>query len=249
MTEKKTIPKTKKRPLIYERIAKVVEEIPAIPKDKTNQGQGWNFRSIDQVCSAVHLLLAKHHIFFTPHVIAIDRQIIDRIKNDKIVGKAVLVSLSIEYNFYCADDQSCIKVGPIIGEAADQGDKASNKAMSMALKYALIQLFSIPVEIPDADAEPNPMNGNGLGDKAREIADKKTGEIPPPNEHQQHIIEMIRDRLISSAPEGLWPDPDKIANAYFSIKGSYPEDEKKVTTIAAYFAKQVQDGKLCGEAA
>jgi hypothetical protein len=40
------------------------------------------------------------------------------------------------------------------GEAMDSGDKATNKAMSAAYKYACMEVFCIPTEgTPDADAE------------------------------------------------------------------------------------------------
>jgi hypothetical protein len=44
-----------------------------------------------------------------------------------------------------AVDCSSIKA-VTIGEAMDTGDKASNKAMSTALKYACLQIFCIPTE-------------------------------------------------------------------------------------------------------
>ena len=45
---------------------------------------------------------------------------------------------------------SCV----VVGEGMDSGDKASNKAMSVALKYACFQLFMIPTEeMVDPDAE------------------------------------------------------------------------------------------------
>jgi len=40
----------------------------------------------------------------------------------------------------------------MIGEAMDSGDKSANKAMSTALKYALMQAFLIPTEeLKDSD--------------------------------------------------------------------------------------------------
>jgi hypothetical protein len=57
----------------------------------------------------------------------------------------------IEFRFYHRDGSfvSCVTTG----EAMDSGDKACNKAMSAALKYALIVEFCIPEEDPDADTE------------------------------------------------------------------------------------------------
>jgi hypothetical protein len=40
----------------------------------------------------------------------------------------------------------------VIGEGMDSGDKASNKAMAVAHKYAIIQVFAIPTE-DDKDPE------------------------------------------------------------------------------------------------
>ena len=42
----------------------------------------------------------------------------------------------------------------VIGEGMDPGDKATNKALSIAFKYACFQLFCIPTEeMRDPDAE------------------------------------------------------------------------------------------------
>jgi hypothetical protein len=42
----------------------------------------------------------------------------------------------------------------VVGEAMDSGDKATNKAMSAAFKYACMEVFCIPTEgTPDADQD------------------------------------------------------------------------------------------------
>jgi hypothetical protein len=63
------------------------------------------------------------------------------------------VTIMMEYDFF-AEDGSKVTVGPIPAEGLDSGDKATNKALSAALKYALIQTFSIPTEdMAEADLE------------------------------------------------------------------------------------------------
>ena len=59
--------------------------------------------------------------------------------------------LKIKYTMFAPDGSnvSCT----VIGEGMDSGDKASNKAMSVAMKYAMFQLFFIPTEAVDPDAE------------------------------------------------------------------------------------------------
>jgi hypothetical protein len=60
--------------------------------------------------------------------------------------------LTIKYTLFAPDGSnvSCV----VVGEGMDSGDKASNKAMSVALKYACFQLFMIPTEeMIDPDSE------------------------------------------------------------------------------------------------
>jgi predicted RNA-binding protein with PIN domain len=59
-----------------------------------------------------------------------------------------------DFKFICpgADTDWTSVTVTTIGEAADTSDKATNKAMSAALKYALIQTFSVPTkDMDDAD--------------------------------------------------------------------------------------------------
>ena len=60
--------------------------------------------------------------------------------------------LKVRYTFYAEDGTSVSAV--VIGEGMDSGDKASNKAMAIAMKYAFFQVFCIPTEeMKDPDAE------------------------------------------------------------------------------------------------
>jgi hypothetical protein len=59
-----------------------------------------------------------------------------------------LLPLSIAF---VADDGSSVEC-VTVGEAMDSGDKSSNKAMSAAMKYALLEVFCVPTE-DDNDTE------------------------------------------------------------------------------------------------
>ena len=52
--------------------------------------------------------------------------------------------LKIRYTMYAPDGSNVSAV--VIGEGMDRGDKASNKAMAVGLKYACFQMFMIPTE-------------------------------------------------------------------------------------------------------
>lgn len=137
---------------IFESITAIMQEIPAIGKEKKNQQQGFKYRGIDDVMNTLQPILSKHKVFVVPEVIDQARE--ERVTNK---GGTILYSmLKIRYTFYAEDGTSVSAV--VIGESMDSGDKASNKAMAIAMKYAFFQVFCIPTEeMNDPDAEtPNP---------------------------------------------------------------------------------------------
>lgn len=132
---------------IYELIGQAMKEVGAIGKDSTNAQQGFKYRGIDAVYNALNPVMAKYGLFICPEIIEQRRE--ERTTKN---GTALTYSvLTIKYTVFAPDGSnvSCT----VIGEGMDSGDKASNKAMSVAMKYAMFQLFFIPTEAVDPDAE------------------------------------------------------------------------------------------------
>lgn len=120
-----------------------------ISKDRKNQQQGYSFRGIDDVYNALAPLLAEHHLCILPRCIA--RDCIERVTAK---GTAIFyVTVEAEFDFVSSEDGSMHTV-KTFGEAMDSADKATNKAMSAAYKYAAFQAFAIPTE-GDNDADAN----------------------------------------------------------------------------------------------
>jgi hypothetical protein len=72
---------------------------------------------------------------------------------------------TIKYTFYAEDGSSVSAT--VIGEGMDSGDKATNKAMSIAFKYACFQVFCIPTEeMKDPDADTPEESRSVLSQKA-----------------------------------------------------------------------------------
>lgn len=133
---------------IYESITKIMEEVPAIGKDKVNKQQGFKFRGIDDVMNALQPLLAKYKVFIVPEILEQKREERTTTKG----GNLIYSICKIKYKFY-AEDGTLIEA-TTIGEGMDSGDKATNKAMAIAMKYALFQVFCIPTEeMKDPDSE------------------------------------------------------------------------------------------------
>lgn len=123
--------------------------IEGIAKNRRNsQGAGYNFRGIDEVYNAVSPLLAKHGLVIMPRMMT--RTCEER--QSKAGGALFYVTVEAEFDFVSALDGS-MHTARTFGEAMDSGDKATNKAMSAAYKYAAFQAFAIPTEGDnDADA-------------------------------------------------------------------------------------------------
>lgn len=144
---------------IYETITKILEETPAISKGKTNTTQGYKFRGIDDVMNTFNPLFAKYHLFIVPEVL---EQVREERQTSK-GGNLIYSICKIKYKFY-AEDGTFVEA-TVIGEGMDSGDKATNKAMAIAMKYAMFQVFCIPTEeMKDPDAE-TPEESMPLDDK------------------------------------------------------------------------------------
>jgi len=139
----------KEFPMIFKLLPKAAEKIGAITKDKRNtQGAGFNYRGIDDVLNAIHPIFAELGITAVPFLEASSREE----RTTKTGGNLIYTILHMTYIFY-APDGSYVKA-KVQGEAMDSGDKSSNKAMSVAFKYACFQILSIPTEeMIDPDSE------------------------------------------------------------------------------------------------
>lgn len=136
---------------IYELIGKAMADIGAIGKTSFNPQQKFNYRGIDAVMNGLHPVMQKYGLFCSPEVLKQERE--ERMTNNG--GMLKYSILTMKYTVYAPDGSSVCAT--VIGEGMDSGDKASNKAMSVAFKYAMFQLFCIPTEeMVDPDAETPP---------------------------------------------------------------------------------------------
>jgi len=131
--------------LIYKKMSDVMKDIGSVGKDQKNQAQGFKFRGIDQFVNNLYPALTKHGVFMAPRCVNEQHELNEVTRGSGKAGIDKHVTIMMEYDFF-AEDGSKITVGPIPAEGLDSGDKATNKALSAALKYALIQTFSIPTE-------------------------------------------------------------------------------------------------------
>jgi hypothetical protein len=127
---------------IYQAISAIMAEVPSIGKNRKNVQQNYTFRGIDDMYNALNDILSKHKVFATSEVLHHEREERQTAKG----GVLIYSILTVKFTFFTDDGSSVTST--MIGEGMDSGDKASNKAMSTAYKYALMQIFCIPTDDP-----------------------------------------------------------------------------------------------------
>jgi hypothetical protein len=141
--------------LIYSKIAKVMAELEPIAKARKNTQQNYSFRGVDDLMNAISPKLTANGIFpVTQSVVDISSETV----TSKSGGTGWRIVRRYTFRFY-AEDGSFVDT-TADGEAIDYGDKASNKAYSVAYREAMFKMFVIPVQnedIEDADHDIKPV--------------------------------------------------------------------------------------------
>ena len=208
-------------PMIYGAVIDAMGQISAIGKNKQNQTQGFRYRGIDDVMNELHGILAKCGIFIVPTVIEENRT-----QGTTSRGGAMFYTrLKIKFTFYAKDGSSIESV--VIGEAMDTGDKASNKALSIGLKYALLQVFCIPTE---DDKDPDNVSPDFVPAPAKAEPSSEETE----RKELVSITEKYKEKLSISKAK---PNPyDMCCKA---LAGSDPAEVREMLGRAkAYLSKQ-----------
>lgn len=217
--------------MIYGRIGQAMKKVGAIGKDSKNAQQGFMYRGIDAVYNALNPVMAELGLFICPEILEQKRE--ERTTKN---GTALTYSiLTIKYTVYAPDGSnvSCV----VVGEGMDSGDKASNKAMSVAMKYAMFQLFFIPTEAVDPDAE---VHTDVLphGKKPDEKPAQKTQETP---------ASVTVAKTVPAMPQ----EPQKPANPVLDYLARERDNLRSARGIgkaenAAIWAKQTEVLKTAG---
>ena len=158
--------KEKKGPAIYGKMLAVKKAIGFVGKDQKNTGQGWKFRGIDDLINALHPILNEHGVGILPAVVQHSEP--KFITNEKSGKTSKNTQVTIKYTFFAEDGSTVDVVMP--AEGVDPGDKGTNKALSAAFKYALIQAFCVPTkDMAEADSENANVDGEATSVSAKKV--------------------------------------------------------------------------------
>lgn len=190
---------------VYQAIRLVAGDLAkdGIQKNRDNNAQGFKFRGIDDVYNVIADILVRHGLDILPTYS-------DRVESSRVSsGSKTLFFVSVKgtFTFVSCEDGSSHDV-VTYGEAMDSGDKATNKAMAAAHKYAILQTFHVPTEghnDPDEDSEPTDFKtlADGAIDRIfacgtmkglKEISTEMSGSGMP-KEHIARVSEAYKARM------------------------------------------------------
>lgn len=150
--------------LIFQKMTSILKETKAITKSEKNQQQGFKFRGIDNVMNELHELFAKNDVFILQEVQDFTVDARPTAKG----GTLFYTRATIKFRYMTTDGSFVETVN--VGESMDSGDKGMNKAMSIALKYSLLQMFLIPTEEPKDPDRDTPEETDYLAMALQEIS-------------------------------------------------------------------------------
>lgn len=128
---------------IYQRINKVMSEVEYVKKDKAVSGGGASYKAVthDQVVSAVRSSLVKNGIAIEPKQISGEFLVLRDMNAKPAPVKMGLYTGSYEINFVNIDKPEERTSITVQAHANDNGDKAPGKAMTYAVKTAVVKQF------------------------------------------------------------------------------------------------------------
>ena len=137
----------------------VMTKVRSVGKDGVNQVQNFKFRGIDAVVNAVGPALRDVGGFIVPTVMESEHSQGTTAKG----GVLNTVRLEVAFSIYGSEGDPV--TGVVSAEAFDSGDKATAKAMSVAFRTFMLQVFCLPTDEPDPDADSYKL---GVPDKIRD---------------------------------------------------------------------------------
>lgn len=195
---------------LYQKLANITGEIGVIAKDGNNQQQKYKYIEYETIAGKFRELFSKYGVVLIPSMVEQERSAITTSRGSSGVSTVCHFEFTV-VNADKPDDRFVVKWQ---GEAADYGDKATNKAATAAVKYYLMRQFNI-------------------SSKGDEDPDSQTPEVA--QKQQKPAMASVRQIVAVSkllASKGVTSDEDRKAILGAAIGGRGAKlDPSKVTVV------------------
>lgn len=137
---------------LIQKLAAVMATIDRVQKRGRNENHNYDYATEADIVAAVRAGLSQHGVMFL-------------LKNQSLAwdtlstrsgGQQRLCTITAQFVFVDGETGETLEI-PMVGQGSDSGDKAFYKALTGAVKYALLKTFLIPTG-DDPENEPPPAN-------------------------------------------------------------------------------------------
>ncbi|MFD9248366.1 ERF family protein [Streptomyces bottropensis] len=188
---------------VDEAMTAVMREIGPVGKNGHNDYQNYDFRAYEDIVAAVREPMVRYGLKLLPEVIK--QEHFTRGENTNVA------ILTVKYTVRGPAGDVLDTPIIVVGEGADRADKASNKAMTAAKKYAYLQAFEIADGTDDGDRE-HPVASGGANDRPMSSGNPLNWYIEQINKREvwfnAQTLRALLDRAEAAGVAGLHM-PDK----------------------------------------
>lgn len=133
---------------LVRKLSEVMGVVGRVPKNGRNDFHKYDYATEADIAEAVRMAMAERHLMLVPDVVDTTWHEVPR----RSGGSDRIATLKVRFTLMDGDSGENM-VFHVLGEGQDGGDKATYKAMTGAIKYALLKLFLIPTgDDPEIDA-------------------------------------------------------------------------------------------------
>lgn len=181
---------------VHQAMQAVMNDVTSLGKNQSNSHQGFKFRGIDDVMQIFGPSMRSHGLRCVP----ID---IEATQGEKQTRSSVAktIDLIVTYRWFGPDGSHFDS--KVAAESFDSGDKATAKAMSVALRTLFLQAFCLPTNEPDPDSYTYEISLSSKQQKFLDAVNKETN------------IERLREKWGQAQQLGL---AKQVANRVSELK-------------------------------
>lgn len=176
------------------KLAEVMGEVERIAKNGRNINHNYDYATEADITAAVREHMSKRHLMLMPNVEKTEWETLGATKSG---APRKLCTLTVKFTLVDGDsgeERSFI----ILGQGEDTGDKATYKAMTGALKYALLKLFMIPTgDDPENDSE----HRYTPGQENKPTPAERASNSPPPSDSPAVPFGKMKGKRLCEIPD------------------------------------------------
>lgn len=138
---------------VYQRVLNAAAAVGVVGATGRNATFNYSFVEEAKIVSAVRDQFYKFGVLLRVNMVSADTKLAEITSSSGKTRTENRATVKLELEFVNVDEPSDRYMVSWTGEAADSGDKAINKAVVSALKYALLKNLLIPKEGDDTEAD------------------------------------------------------------------------------------------------